>query len=111
MSVSRRTTKVGTEAGQRKIVVWMAGEIDTAREGELLDAVVSLDVSPGSTVELDVSQVTFVDSRGLTGILRAKAYLSGRECMLVVRHPQNQLVRVIEMSGLTDVLTVKDGNR
>jgi len=92
------------------LVVFLAGELDIAREDELLAILTGLDPRPDTTINLDVSNVSFVDSRGLYSILRARSYLQSRDCQLRLLRPQPQLVKVIEITGLTDVLVVADGD-
>ena len=88
------------------VVVSIAGEIDMARDSELLELVMSVDAPPGSTVDVDLSHVTFVDSRGLRAIISAKAFLVGRECELRLLNPTRQLLKIIELVGLAGGLTV-----
>jgi anti-anti-sigma regulatory factor len=89
----------------------LVGEFDMARECELLTLVITLDPPPNTAIEVDASKVTFVDLRGLNGILKAQAYLHGRCCELILRRPQPQLLRLLELVGLTDRLVNGDGHR
>lgn len=57
---------------------------------------------------MDLSGVDFVDSKGLDSILRAKAYLDGQCCPLRLVRPPKQFLRLLELAGLADVLTVVD---
>jgi anti-anti-sigma factor len=98
----------GFHATRPIVTVPLVGEFDMAREAELVEAVVSLDLAPSSVVQLDMSRVTFVDSGGLRGILKAQAYLEGRGCQLQLLRPNDQTVRVIEITGLRDVVAVAD---
>jgi anti-anti-sigma factor len=108
MTVPRQTRRK-TEVGDAdSIVISMSGELDMARECELLNLVVTLNPLPDTIVELDLSNVTFVDSSGLRSIVNAQAYLRGRCCQLHLVRPQHQLVRLIEMIGLTDLIVVDD---
>jgi anti-anti-sigma factor len=93
------------------VTVPLAGEFDMAREAELVEAVVGLDLASSSMVRLDMSLVTFVDSGGLRGILKAKAYLEGRGCQLELLRPNDQLRRIIDITGLRDVVAVVDDRR
>jgi anti-anti-sigma factor len=88
------------------LVVSIAGELDMARETEVLELVVSVDAPPGSTVDVDLSAVSFVDSRGLRAILGARGFLAGRGCELRLLNPTRQLLKVIELAGLAELLTV-----
>jgi anti-anti-sigma regulatory factor len=51
------------------IVVSIAGELDMEREIELLELVMSVDAPTGATVDVDVSEVTFVDSSGRARVM------------------------------------------
>jgi anti-anti-sigma factor len=73
----------------------------------LLDLVMALDPTSDTTVELDMSEVTFVDSQGLGAILRARSYLDARRCTLKVTRPQRQFLRLIELTGLAEVLPLE----
>jgi anti-anti-sigma factor len=90
------------------IVVSIVGELDMARESELLNLVMTLDPPPATTVVVDLREVTFVDSKGLDSIIRAKDYLTGRGCHMLLREPQQQVVRLLEMLSLDEYLTVID---
>jgi anti-anti-sigma factor len=88
------------------VTVAIAGEFDMAREVELLEVAIELDVAASTVVRLDMSEVTFVDSAGLRGLLKALAYLEGRGSRLELLRPNDQLRRIIEITGLGDVVTV-----
>jgi anti-anti-sigma factor len=88
------------------IVVSIAGELDMEREAELLELVMSVNAPPGATVDVDMSEVSFVDSRGLRGILRARTFLAGRKCELRLINPTRQLLNLLELAGLAEALTV-----
>jgi anti-anti-sigma factor len=90
------------------IVVSIVGELDMARESELLNLVMTLDPPPATTVVVDLREVTFVDSKGIDSILKTKAYLAGRGCEMVLRQPQRQVLRLLEMLALDHHLSVAD---
>ena len=91
------------------IVVSIDGEIDLARETELLGKLQALEPPAGATIAVDLSKVTFVDSSGLRGIVRAHAYLKNRHCQLQLFNPSDQVLRLITMLELTNALPF--GNR
>jgi anti-sigma B factor antagonist len=90
------------------IVVSIVGELDMARESELLNLVMTLDPPPSTTVVVDLREVTFVDSKGLDSIIKAKVYLEGRGCDMALRQPPRQLLRLLEMLSLDQYLNVAD---
>jgi anti-anti-sigma factor len=88
-------------------VISVVGELDMAREHEILNLVITLDPAPESTVHVDMSEVSFVDSGGINALLKAKAYLKGRHCELRIVNPQQQLIKIIDLVGLRDSLVVE----
>lgn len=94
------------EPEPRTLGLAMVGELDMARDTELLKLVVTLDPAPGTAVDVDMSEVTFVDSSGLRGLVAAHDYLDGRGCRLRLMSPRPQLVKVINLVGFDEILTV-----
>jgi anti-anti-sigma factor len=88
------------------VKVIVVGELDLARDGELLTIVMALDTPAGLTIDFDLSEVSFVDSGGLASILKAKAYLEGEGCSLRIARPQKQFRRLIDLIGMTEVFTI-----
>lgn len=99
-AVEWRTTPDG-------LYVVLAGEIDlTCRE--LLDqAIIAVgDALPGDLL-VDLSAVTFFSSEGLNFLAKAaKLVVDDRGSVLTVRNPAAQVVRMIELFGMQDRLTV-----
>jgi anti-sigma B factor antagonist len=88
-------------------VVRVEGEVDlyTAPQlWETLDAAIS-----GTPHELvvDLSDVTFLDSSGLSVLVRAHKRLRPVDGTVVVRGATNQVYMALEMTKLTRVLTVE----
>jgi anti-sigma B factor antagonist len=91
------------------VTVRLAGEFDLAREAELVGAVLALELRAEDVVHLDVRDVTFVDSCGLRGMLAARSYLLGRGCRLELAHPTAQLRRLLQLSGIEELLPIAEG--
>ena len=96
----------GTGADHPTVVIPLAGEFDTTRETELLHTVMQLDLPTSTVVQLEMSRVTSADIGGLRGILAARAYLTGRGCELELLHPNGRLQRVLDVTGLGELLIV-----
>jgi anti-anti-sigma factor len=60
------------------------------------------------TVVLDLSGVTFIDSSGLHLLLRASDSSAGSDRGFSMVRPSKSVLRLIELSGTADVLTVID---
>jgi anti-sigma B factor antagonist len=100
-------------SGVNPLVISVVGELDMSRESEIVNLVMTPDPAPGTTVHVDMSEVTFVDSAGLNALLKTKAYLQGRQCVLRLLNPQDQFLRVVDLVGLKESLPVDltDGER
>jgi len=83
-------------------VVWLSGELDLATAPLLRDCLAGLD---GQRVTVDLSSVTFLDSAGWAVFARCHREVDGR---LVLRGVQRAQMKVLETTGLDDVLTFDD---
>ena len=84
----------------------LAGEVDIAvakRVEAALDD--GIRVSTGAFV-LDLSDLEFLDSSGVSLILRARALLAREERTLVVVCPPGPVQRLFEVTGVLDLLAV-----
>jgi anti-sigma B factor antagonist len=60
-------------------------------------------------VVLDLAGVTFIDSQGIRALLHAyQASRSHRVHGMVIRSPRRQVSKVLEMTGLSERLTIED---
>jgi anti-anti-sigma factor len=55
-------------------------------------------------VDLDLSEVTFLDSRGLLALLHVRLALHDNHQRLKVRSPSHPVRRVFELSGVLDMM-------
>lgn len=84
-------------------VVEVVGEIDLATAGQLSAALEPLLAAGDGPVVIDVGAVSFIDSSGLAVLAHSAA--SGRT--VILRHPSKIVVRVIETTGLDQVITLE----
>ena len=80
----------------------LVGELDVQSAPQLDAALEPLD---GAAIDVDLSGVTFADSSGLRALVRAKRNHHG---VRLVR-PTPALARLVEITGLTDALSMADG--
>ena len=73
--------------------VVVAGELDTTSAWDLCLAVIRV---PATTVELDLSRVTFIDGRGLRALLLLRHSLS-----IQVVAASARVLRLLEVTGTT----------
>ena len=87
-----------------EIVVWLRGQHNASNERALcltLARAIALG-SPG--LVLDLSEVRVMSSSTLAVIVRAREYLRRRSASLTVRSPMAPVRRLIDASGLNDLL-------
>ena len=83
----------------------VSGEIDMSTAG-MLWVTINATFGPGEPARLDLSEVTFIDSSGISVLLRAT-----RERDLRVTGASRQVQRVLDMAGLLPVFGVPPSTR
>ena len=87
----------------------LSGELDMA-SAPTLSRALQPSVARGGVVELDASQVTFMDSTGVHALLDAARQLGERGHLVLVR-PSAAVQRVIEVCGLDGIIDIShDGH-
>lgn len=98
----------GPEGDGGTLVLALAGELSLAEaprlEQRLDDA---LETNP-STVVVDLAAVEFIDSTGLSVLVRAQQQASERSITLGVVNPSQQALRLLSLTGLQERLTLPD---
>ena len=84
--------------------VRVTGEIDLATATELRHRLETVIAAGTGDVDLDLSDVTFVDCSGLAVLLAARQELQGKKHRLMVRNPSKPVLRLLELSGVLDVM-------
>jgi anti-sigma B factor antagonist len=96
-----------TEGGRAEIFV--TGELDLSCDGELQRAIESLRQDGVNVITVDASELHFVDSNGLGILVRARSALRADLGELTVRGASEQVRRVFELAGLSDLLEPPGG--
>jgi anti-sigma B factor antagonist len=87
---------------EERLVVTVAGEIDLF-SAWLIDATLA-DAHDDRQVHIDCADVNFMDSTGLSALLRHSQRLRrGGGCLRLLR-PSNAVRHVVEVAGLTEIL-------
>ena len=84
--------------------VRVTGEIDLATAAELRQHLNSVVAAGTGDIDLDLSDVTFLDSSGLVVLLAARQVLHDAHHRLTVRNPSKRVLRVFELSGVLDAM-------
>ena len=89
------------------VFVNLMGEFDLADEQLFSKAVTNGVVQNGhTTVALDCSELTFLDSSGLHAMLRAQREAETRGASFVLVAPSAAVRKIVHVAGLTDHFTV-----
>jgi anti-sigma B factor antagonist len=92
-----------TETGT---VVRLSGELDLSEAPEL-QACLSVLFDAGTNVVVDLSELSFLDSSGIGVLIAAHKRAALLERSFVVRGPSGGVARVLQISGVDQVLTIE----
>lgn len=104
MTDGRLTIDAQSSGGGTLLV--LEGEVDP-HTTEQLDEAVDAALADAGDLVLELSGVTFIDSAGLRSLIRAQRQVDEAGGSLVLRAPRPSTRRVLEITGLTDELTVE----
>jgi anti-sigma B factor antagonist len=84
--------------------VRVTGEIDLATATELRHRLETVIAAGTGDVDLDLSDVTFLDCSGLAVLRAARQGLHDKHHRLTVRNPSKPVLRILELSGVLDMM-------
>ena len=88
--------------------VAVRGEVDVSSVPALVDALdAAIRTSEGAFV-IDLCDVEFLDSSGLSALMRARALLGRDERQLAVVCPPGAVRRLFDLAGVADLLVLYD---
>lgn len=94
------------DVADRGAVVNVRGELDVATAPALADCVARMLDQGRCHITIDLDEVEFLDSQGLHALVVGYKQARARGGDLVVRRPRGHVLKVLEMCGLTTVLSV-----
>ncbi len=83
----------------------ISGEVD-AHSAEPFGAALAAVDAAAPTVIIDMSAVTFMDSSGLRVLVEAQQRAEAGGPKLVLRAPSRQIVRLLDLAGLTETFEI-----
>jgi anti-anti-sigma factor len=83
--------------GEARVVIAVAGEVDMATAPQLGEV---LGTQTGVDLVVDLSRVPFLDSSGLSVLVRTRADLAGTGRTLRVIGEQDNVRKILEVTGL-----------
>jgi anti-sigma B factor antagonist len=87
--------------------VVLSGEIDLSTAGRVREALIAISHSGEHNVVVDMTNVTFVDSTGLSALVAPLKRFRAMDGQVVLRSPNKSVRKVLEITGLTRVFTIE----
>jgi anti-anti-sigma factor len=106
MSEPLESITVTTRRDGDTAVVELSGELDLHSSGELTATLTRVLASSPATIGIDARGLSFADSAGLRALLLARNDAEERGVTLRLTHVSDPLDRLLEMTGLREVLGV-----
>jgi anti-anti-sigma factor len=91
---------VDVESTERETVLRLRGELDLCTRPRFMAALAGLDDGVARLV-LDLSELTFIDCANITIIHRVRTLAGLRSTQVVLRSPNAQIVRIMDLTGLS----------
>ena len=97
--------KINQIKKEHKLTFEIDGRIDTKTAPELEKA---LDSAPEGITDLvfDFEKVSYISSAGLRVLLKAQQQMN-KQGKMVILHANDDLMEIFEVTGFTDILTIK----
>jgi anti-sigma B factor antagonist len=92
----------------RGVVLVLSGELDMVSAPGLAATLDDVLAQPHARVMLDLNGLSFVDSTGVSVLIKAKQSAATHARTLVLRRPTEQLERVFALVGLANWLAIED---
>jgi anti-sigma B factor antagonist len=99
---------VETSAGDEQVTVAVAGDVDELHVGDLSIELARATASGASLVVVDLSAVTFLSSAGVRCLIVANQAARTAGVGFRVGRPSQVVRRVMELTGIGQVLNVED---
>jgi anti-anti-sigma factor len=97
--------------GSRVHRLRLAGELDVATGPDQFLRIIEAGPEAGDSVELDFSDVTFIDSSGVAMLMKAQSYLAGGGCRLVLTNLSSSAHRLLDMLGLNETFDLEPASQ
>ena len=86
------------------VVAALSGELDLDRADAIRDSLAATSASDGCRyLNVDVSEVTFIDSYALGALVSARNTAASNGVSLTLTHPSQPVRKAIQVTGLNDV--------
>lgn len=102
---------INTTAPEGARLVSVSGEVDVSNASELRDAIDAALSEGVSSVSVDISDVSYIDSTGI-GVLVGAAHRAADEGIAFsVANPQRNVARILSLMGMGEELNMRGGDQ
>lgn len=91
----------------QKYIVNLSGEIDVFTAPKLKDALIPLTEKKDQIVDIDLQQVTYLDSTGLGVFISALKSTKKHQSHMQLVHLQDRVYRLFKITGLHEIMNIK----
>jgi len=98
--------EINIERRDDGVVVRVGGELDMQSAPDLSDQLSQLLEAGEHHLVLDLTDLTLLDSSGLAALLGAHQSAQSRGASLVLRSPNERIIRLVNIAGLGDVFEI-----
>ena len=98
---------VSTEVRERVGLVRVAGDVDSTNALELQNVFLALLSDGASGLVIDCTDLTFIDSTGLSALVSANREANLQFGSVIIRNPSPIVVRLLEVTGLDHSLIIE----
>ncbi len=89
------------ESSEIQTMATISGEVDADNCSEMGASLLQA-CSPSSALTLDLAELAFIDSSGISELLRVRELMLGAGGSFVLVQPTDNVRRVLEITGLTE---------
>jgi anti-sigma B factor antagonist len=100
--------EISTRRYRRYAVVALRGELDLAGASKLRDRLRSVCEEHEGRLVLELSELTFIDSTGLSILVEYQAKTQAAGGRLILLAPRPAVLRILDITGLDERLTICD---
>jgi anti-anti-sigma factor len=96
-----------SEERDNSAVVTIGGELEYGTAGSLRSTLLELSRRDPQVLVLDMSDVEFLDSTGISLLIQAKQRFDAQGSRFVLRRPPDRVTRVLEVAGVFEMFTIE----
>jgi anti-sigma B factor antagonist len=109
--IERNKLTIFSEQHAENYLIRLDGELDLSNSRKLEDELIRIEGTSASPIVLDLARLEFIDATGLSVIMRAHSRAANNARRLGVTRPHENVMRIFELCGLEQELTLVEDRR